>query len=94
MSKLGTVIRAIIDATHEIALLYSRWETDAGNYHSLTLLSVGWGALLFGSYDGQPTLGIQVGFGGLALWCGPLFRRFDRTCRACTDEPCIDHVKL
>ena len=94
MSRLWSILRAIIRATHEIALLQFGWETDDGNFHEFGLLSIGWGSLLFGSYDGRPTLGIQVGFGGLTIWCGPLFRRFDRTCRACTDEPCIDHVKL
>ena len=93
MSKLGTVLRAVIDATHEIALVRFSWASrESFDCHDFVPLAIGWGSLLFGLYDGRPTLGIQVAFGGLTIWCGPLFRRYG--CPACTDEPCIDHVKL
>ena len=75
MSKLGTILHAVIDATHEIMIVQFGWATD-GDYHTFSPLSVGWGTLTFGSYDGRPTLGIQVSYGGVTVWCGPLFRRY------------------
>ena len=79
MGKLESVVQQLIDALHEITLVQSSWESEAsGNYHTFTLLSVGWGSLLLGSYDGRPTLGVQVSYGTVVAWCGPLFVRWPK----------------
>ena len=71
MGKLGSLVRQIADALHEISLVQFSWES--ADYHNFTLLSVGWGTLTCLSYDGRPALGIQYSYGQVALWCGPFF---------------------
>ena len=79
MGKLGSLVRQIIEALHDVSLVQFSWESEAtGYYNAFSLLSVGWGTLTFGSFNGRPTLGIQYSYGQVALWCGPLFGRWPK----------------
>lgn len=68
------IIGDIIRAAHSIDLLRFYWEsTRTGALYEFVPLTVGWGSVLLCTLDGRPLLGVQVSYGSVVVWCGPLF---------------------
>lgn len=54
-------------------LRFSWWTDDGEREHDVVILSVGWLSLLLCAINGRPLVGIEVVYGLLRIWLGPLF---------------------
>lgn len=75
LMRLISVIRTIINATHEVHFgRFYWWEDDEP--HDFTLLGLGWGTFTLLTMNGSPRVGVQISYSKLAVWFGPWHRRF------------------
>lgn len=71
-----SILRTIIDATHEVHFGRFYWWDENEIPHDITLLGVGWGTFTLLSINGAPSVGVQLSLNTLSVWFGPWHRRF------------------